>query len=95
MTYSKLSPKELGTVEAILIGFNKHQLPRLLEIQERVNHGEMLNEFELVFLEETLQEVQDTEYFADRHPEYQKLVAEVASLYECITHKARANQEGS
>lgn len=91
-TYSRLSAKELGTVEVILLGFNRHQLPRMLEILTKVEAGSVLDDFEIIFLEETLQEIQSVEYFADNHPEFQTLVCEVARLYELITEKASANQ---
>lgn len=89
----KLTPTELGTIEAVLLGFNRHQLPRLLDIKERVDRGEVLDEYEIIFLEETLQEVQSCEYFAESHPEYKLLVAEVANYYDHISHQAMQNQK--
>lgn len=89
---SKLTPEELGSVEVVLLGFNRHQLPRLLDIKSRVDSGDLLNEFELVFLESALQEVRDSQHFADYHPEYKLLISEVANLYKHITQKAIENQ---
>ncbi|WP_053981794.1 hypothetical protein [Marinagarivorans algicola] len=86
--FSRLSTKEQGTVEVILLGFSQHQLPRMLDIQDKVNGGDVLDEYDIIFLEQTLAEIQSVAHFADTHPEFQTLVAEVAELYERITLKA-------
>lgn len=51
MSINKLNftEKELGTIEAVLLDFNEHRLPGLLDIKERVDLGEMLNEYEISF----------------------------------------------
>ncbi len=90
--FSRLTPKEQGTVEVVLLGFSRHQLPRMLEILNKVNEGDVLDEYDIIFLEETLAEIQSVAHFADTHPEFQTLMAEVAELYERITLKGKANE---
>lgn len=91
-THSGLTQDQLGTIEAVLIGFNKYQIPRLLTIKKQVDAGEVLDEVDLIFLQETLHEVQSCEYFAETHEDYKTLMAEVAALYNHISHKATENQ---
>lgn len=89
----QLTPDELGTIEAVLIEFNRHQMPRLLDIKTRLDRGEILDEFEIIFLQATLQEVQQCEYFVQQHPDFTVLLSEVASLYTYITRHAAENEK--
>jgi len=93
--HSGLTQDELGTVEAVLLEFNRHQMPRLLDIKQQVERGEVLDEFEIIFLQETLQEIRRCENFADKHVEFQMLMAEVAALYHHITQRAAKNELGN
>ncbi len=92
-THSKLTPDELGTIEAILQSFDRYQIPQILKIKEDVDRGEVLGEFEMTLLQEAIKDVQVWEHIADRHSEYKKLIAEIASLYSYITQKALDNQK--
>lgn len=94
-TKSRLTERELGTIEAVLIGFNKHQLPRLVAIKKKVDKGGVLDEFEITFLEETLAEIRAGEYFADHHDDYKTLMGEVAELYQHIAQRAKDNEGSS
>ena len=91
--HEKLTPRQLGTVEAVLLGFNRHQLPRLLRIKAKVDDGGLLDKFDITFLEETLDEIRASEHFADQHEEFRLLVAEVAGLYDHIWKQAKANEQ--
>lgn len=50
----RLTPKELGSVEVVLENFNKHDLPRLLNLKKYVDVGGTLDEFQLSFLEQAM-----------------------------------------
>lgn len=84
--------RELGTAQVILNDFKLHRIPRLLAIKEGVDKGEVVNEFDLQFLQDVLEETRGVERFADKHPEWQKLVAEVFELYHHITETDLKNE---
>ena len=70
----------------------KIRLPIALELKEKVDGGEVLNDREIGYLEEVLGDVDKIKPLIDRHPEWQDLVAQMASLYNDITTKALQNE---
>jgi hypothetical protein len=84
---------EKGIAQVLLTRLVDQRLPRLLEMKERVDGGELLGEFDIDFLEGALRDAQHNERFAGQFPEYTKIVAQVANLYEHITSKALENQQ--
>ena len=83
---------EKGTAQVLLTRLVDQRLPRLLEIKERVDRGELLEEYDIEYLEGALRDAQHNQRYADHFPEYTKIVDQIASLYEHITSKALENQ---
>jgi len=89
------STMDLGIIEVILERLEKQRLPRLLDIQKKVDEGTSLNDIDLDFLESSMQDANKIIPIIDRHPEYQKLASEVMSLYKNITEKALQIEKSS
>ena len=87
--------EDTGTIEALLQRFNDFRLPRLLELQERVDSGEVLTDYDLDFLEQVLGDSRANDGLVQRHPELQSLIAKATALYHDITSKALENAEKS
>ena len=83
---------EKGMAQVLLARLVDQRLPRLLEMKERVDRGELLGDFDIEFLEGALRDAQHNERFAEHFPEYTSLVGKIAKLYEHITSKALENQ---
>jgi hypothetical protein len=83
---------DTGMIEALLQRLNEFRLPRLLELQDRVNSGETLTEYDLSFLENVLEEVHSIEGLIKRHPEVQPLAAKAIALYHDIVAKGLENE---
>ena len=86
---------DAGVIQTLVERFEKHRLPRVLELKEKVNNGGLLNEFDLEYLEEIIKEAQENKALVDRHPEWQSISARVTNLYKEITRKALENEKGS
>lgn len=82
-----------GVIKALLDRLNQQRLPQMLEIQQRVNRGEKLNELDIVHLQEISESAGQIKPMLERHPEYKPLVARVISLYEEITSRALQNEK--
>lgn len=89
------SEDEKGTAQVLLKRLVDQRLPRLMELRDRTERGELLTDFDIEFLEGALNDAQHNERYAANFPEYTALVAKIAQLYEQITSKALENQQTS
>ena len=86
---------DLGLIEVFLERLEKQRLPRLLDIQKKVDQGTSLNEPDVDFLENSMQDAKKLIPMIDRIPEYQSLAAKVMALYKDITDKALQIEKSS
>jgi hypothetical protein len=89
------SLEKKGVLEAVMQRFEKQRLPRILDIKKMVDRGEVLCKLDIEFLEEVFRDTQQYRHFVDEHPEFQKLYATVAHLYDDIAKKALDNENKS
>lgn len=87
------SSTDLGLVQVLLDELERHTLPRALELKEKVDRGETLDEFDEAFLEHAIEIATKTDAVMARHTEYQALAARVSHLYHEITAKALQNAQ--
>lgn len=95
MTEDLEKQEEEGLTEVLLERFEKIRLPRLLDIKEKVDQGERLNDFDIRFLEEAMRDAQGLKHYVDARPAFQNLYARAAALYGEITRRALANEESA
>ncbi len=84
-----------GVIQAIVDRMEKLRLPVALELQDKVNKGETLNDLDLEFLENVLRDSQKIRGMLDKYPAWQPLAARMMSLYSEITTKALENEQNS
>ena len=82
-----------GVIAVLIERLEKQRLPRLLELEEKVNNGEPLNSFDIEYLENAMADADDAFPLVDKHPEYQSLAAKIIGLYKDITNKALENEK--
>ena len=87
--------KDEGVILALMERFEKFRLPMVLELRDKVDAGERLNEREIEYLEQVLQDAHANRALVDRHPEWQKVSAQIVSLYKHITEKALENEKNA
>jgi len=84
-----------GIIQAMVDRLEKLRLPMALQLQEKVNRGETLNDLDLSFLENVFRDTQRIKGMLDKYPAWQPLAARMISLYNEITTKALENEQGS
>lgn len=80
--------KDTGTIVVLMERLEKQRLPRIFSMQEKVDAGEPLDDMDLDYLEKVMADARGAISLAEKHPEYQLIVAKVIELYNDITDKA-------
>ncbi len=84
---------EDGVLMALEERLVKIRLPRALDIKEKVERGELLDQWDTAFLDEVLDDARKIEPLIDHRPDLQTLFGQVVHLYKEITEKALENEE--
>jgi hypothetical protein len=84
--------QDQGVIQVLLDRFNQQRLPRAIEMKEKVDRGEKLEEFDVTYLSSILEDIQQIRPLLDRHPEYEALVVKGLALYKEIVDKATQNE---
>ncbi len=87
--------KDTATIQVLLKRLNDERLPNALKLEEKVDRGERLTDFDMQFLAQVFEDAGSARKLADRHPEFQPLVARLSGLYNEITRKALENEQKS
>jgi hypothetical protein len=85
--------KDDGLIVVLAERLETQRLPRALSLKEKVDAGEILNEFDISFLEEVIEDVRKIHPLVERHPEWQPVVAKMLDLYNEIAARAVENEK--
>ena len=85
--------QDAGVIEVLLQRFKTQNLPRLLALKEKVEHGESLDGLDIRFMEEVFTNFGQIQLLLDRHPEYEPLVTKAVQLYKYISDNALGNEQ--
>jgi hypothetical protein len=86
---------DTGTIQVLLDRLNTQRLPRALRMQEKVDRGEVLDDYDLRFLSQVFADAGLAQKLVARHPELQPLANKLIGLYDHITKKALENEKQS
>lgn len=89
------TPSDSGLLAVLVERLEKQRLPRALAMKEKLDQGEILNDFDITFLEEVFTDASNLKPLLKQHPEYEVLASRMMGLYREITEKALENQRQS
>jgi hypothetical protein len=84
---------DAALIQVLAERLEKIRLPVALELKEKVDRGDPLNDLDISFLEEVFEDAGKIKPLLDRHPEWKSLAAKMVSLYYEITTKALENEK--
>ncbi len=87
------SKKDAGTIQVLMNRLDTQRLPRALDLKNKVDRGERLDEQDTEFLNRVFEDAGTAQKLAAKHPEFQPLVARLISLYSEITRKGLENEQ--
>ena len=86
-----LETKDQGVIAVLLKRFESDRYPRAQLLKEKVNNGAVLDNYDLSYLEHTLEDAHKVLAIISRHPEYASLAKEILVMYEKIMSKSQQN----
>jgi len=83
-----------GIITVLLERLTTQRLPRILDLQARVEHGERLSDYDIGFLSQVMEDAERAKPLCDRNPQLAEICTKMVSLYGAITSRALANEGG-
>jgi len=74
---------EIGLITVMLERLRTQRLPRVLRLQEKVERGERLDDFDVAFLGEMLADAERAKPLFDRHPELAEIGTKIDRKLDC------------
>ena len=84
-----------GALQVVLEDYEKHKLPRIQHIRDRVDKGERLDDYDMKFLKDMYREIHQYESFVEEHPGYLRLYKSFVQIYCHIMDAALENERQS
>ena len=85
--------EDTGLMTVLIARFEQQRLPRALALQEKVAQGESLNHFDITFLKEVSDSVNEIKPLLKRRPECRKLATQMINLCREIAQKGLDNEK--
>lgn len=83
---------DAALMEVLLERFKKQRYPRAKSLIEKVEEGELLGHFDLMFLKEVSDDINNIQPLLDRQPECQKIAIQMINLCKDIAVKGLDNE---
>lgn len=84
---------DAGLMRVLLDRYKKQRQPRAQALKEKVDQGEPLSNFDLIFLQEVSEGIHEARPFLNRYPECRRLATELARLCTQIAEKGVENEK--
>lgn len=86
--------KDAGLITVLTERYHKQRLPRALALKDKVDRGEVLDDFDTAFIQEVLDGIREIQPLIHRHHECLALVSNMLSLCNEIEAKDLENEKG-
>ena len=87
------SSSDTGVLTALAQRLVDQRLPRALALKEKIDGGAVLEERDLEFLEQVLEDATKIAPVVERNPKYKEVAGRMLQLYKEIMAKALENEQ--
>lgn len=87
--------KETGVIAVLAKRMVEERLPKALALKERVDRGELMNDLDLNFLEQVIEDANTVLPLAKDNPKVMEIAGRMLQMYREITEKGLANEQAS
>ena len=81
-----------GLMTVLMERYQKQRLPHIQALQAKVERGEPLISFDIMFLKEVASSVNELKPFLDRHPDCNRLATHMVNICAEVAEKGLANE---
>jgi hypothetical protein len=82
-----------GIITVMLLRLKQQRLPRIFAIHEKVLRGDVLDDYDIGFLDRVCSEAKTCHVFCQHHPEYNDLFSRITHFYHEIAFTALENEK--
>ena len=87
------SSNDIGILTALAQRLVDQKLPKTLAIKERIDRGELLEDADIAFLEQGLEDARAIAPILKRNPQYVEIAGRMGKLFNEIMAKALENEQ--
>ena len=85
--------EHIGVMHSLLQEFERHRLPRLLRLKDKVDNGEAINDVDFEFLCKEINDACITKHLTVTYPELEEFCLQLGHLYKELCDKAVENEK--
>ncbi len=85
--------KDAGVIAVLAKRMVEERLPKALAMKERIDKGGVLNDLDLAFLEQIVNDAGQLRPLMEKDPRVKEIAGQMLQLYRGITEKALENEK--
>ena len=87
--------EHLGVFQSLIFEFERHRLPRLLRLKDKVDRGEAINEVDFEFLRKEINDACITKHLIVSFPELEEFCLQMGHMFKELCDKAVENEKSN
>lgn len=88
-----IKQKHLGIFHSLMLEFERHRLPRLLRLKDKVDSGKVINDVDFEFLCKEIKDACTTKHLTVIYPELEEFCLQLGHLYKELCDEALENEK--
>ncbi len=88
-----LKQEHAGVLQSLLQEFERHRLPRILRLKDKVDRGEAINQVDFEFLCKEVNDACITKHLIVNYPELEEFCLRVGHMFKELCDKAVENEK--